>query len=47
VTEFRLLRRDVGIFTGRGGTIGWLANPDALLAVDTQFADTAALFLAG
>ncbi|MEI6051387.1 MAG: MBL fold metallo-hydrolase [Opitutaceae bacterium] len=47
VTEFRLLRRDVGIFTGRGGTIGWLANKDALLAVDTQFADTAALFLAG
>lgn len=47
MTEFRLLRRDVGIFTGRGGTIGWLANPDALLAVDTQFADTAALFLAG
>jgi glyoxylase-like metal-dependent hydrolase (beta-lactamase superfamily II) len=47
VTEFRLLRRDVGIFTGRGGTIGWLANKDALVAVDTQFADTAALFLAG
>jgi glyoxylase-like metal-dependent hydrolase (beta-lactamase superfamily II) len=47
VTAFRLLRRDVGIFTGRGGTIGWLANKDALVAVDTQFADTAALFLAG
>jgi len=47
VTEFRLLRRDVGIFTGRGGTIGWLANKDALVAVDTQFADTAALFLEG
>jgi glyoxylase-like metal-dependent hydrolase (beta-lactamase superfamily II) len=47
VTSFRPLRRHTGIFTGRGGTIGWLANADALLAVDTQFADTAALFLAG
>ena len=47
VTEFRPLRRDVGIFTGRGGTIGWLANKDALLVVDTQFPDTAATCLAG
>jgi glyoxylase-like metal-dependent hydrolase (beta-lactamase superfamily II) len=47
VTEFRPLRRDVGIFTGRGGTIGWLANNDALLVVDTQFPDTAAACLAG
>ena len=47
VTEFRALRRDVGIFTGRGGTIGWLANKDALVVVDTQFPDTAATCLAG
>lgn len=47
VTEFRPLRRNVGLFTGRGGTIGWLVNKDAVVAVDTQFADTAALFLAG
>lgn len=47
VTEFRPLRRDVGIFTGRGGTIGWLANKDALVAIDTQFPDTAAICLAG
>jgi glyoxylase-like metal-dependent hydrolase (beta-lactamase superfamily II) len=47
VTEFRPLRRSVGLFTARGGTIGWLVNKDALVAVDTQFADTAALFLAG
>lgn len=46
-TEFRPLRRDVGIFSGRGGTIGWLSNRDALLAIDTQFPDTAKLFLAG
>ncbi|MSU69487.1 MAG: MBL fold metallo-hydrolase [Opitutaceae bacterium] len=47
VTEFRPLRRDVGIFTGRGGTIGWLANSGALVVVDTQFPDTAATCLAG
>ena len=45
VTEFRPLRRGVGCFTGRGGTIGWLASPAALVAVDTQFPDTAAIFL--
>jgi len=45
--EFRLLRRNVGLFTARGGTIGWLAAPDALAIVDTQFADTASLCLAG
>jgi cyclase len=47
ITEFRELRRNVGIFTGRGGTIGWLSNREALVAVDTQFADTASAFLAG
>jgi len=47
VTEFRPLRGNVGLFTGRGGTIGWLAAPDALVAVDTQFPDTAAIFLQG
>lgn len=44
---FRPLRRNVGIYTGRGGTIGWLANADAVLAVDTQYPDTAAECLAG
>jgi glyoxylase-like metal-dependent hydrolase (beta-lactamase superfamily II) len=47
VPEFHPLRRNVGYFTARGGTIGWLASPDALAVVDTQFADTAALCLAG
>ncbi len=47
VTEFRPLRRDVGIFTGRGGTIGWLAGMDALAVVDTQFPDTAGVCLLG
>jgi glyoxylase-like metal-dependent hydrolase (beta-lactamase superfamily II) len=45
--EFKPLRRDTGYFTARGGTIGWLASREALAAVDTQFPDTAALFLGG
>jgi cyclase len=45
--EFKELRRGVGYFTGRGGTIGWLSNKDALVAVDTQFAETATKFLEG
>src|SRR5262245_10556470 len=45
VTEFVPLRRNVGLFTCRGGTIGWLAGKDALVAVDTQSPQTAAIFL--
>jgi len=45
VTEFKTLRRNVGTFTGGGGTIGWLSNKDAVAAVDTQFPNTAAIFL--
>jgi cyclase len=45
--EFKPLRRDAGYFTARGGTIGWLVNRDAAAAIDTQFADTAKLFLEG
>ena len=40
---FTALRRNVGIFVGQGGTIGWLATDDALVVVDTQFPDSAAL----
>lgn len=46
VTKFEELRRGVGLFTGRGGTIGWLANKDALVVVDTQFPEPAQRFLA-
>ncbi|HEY3884959.1 MAG TPA: MBL fold metallo-hydrolase [Vicinamibacterales bacterium] len=41
ITAFTDLRRNIGIFTGRGGTIGWLINPDAVIAVDTQYPDSA------
>ncbi|MFA5262570.1 MAG: MBL fold metallo-hydrolase [Opitutaceae bacterium] len=47
LTEFFPLRRGVGYFTGRGGTIGWLSSSGALVAVDTQFPETASQFLAG
>ncbi|CAM2932337.1 MBL fold metallo-hydrolase [Rariglobus hedericola] len=46
-TGFTALRRNVGLFTGRGGTIGWLVNKDALAVVDSQFPDTAQTFLTG
>jgi cyclase len=46
-TLFRPLRGEVGIFTGRGGTIGWLSSKDALAVVDTQFPDTALACLRG
>ncbi len=39
------IRRGVGYFTGRGGTIGFLRSPGALVAVDAQFPDTAQTFL--
>jgi glyoxylase-like metal-dependent hydrolase (beta-lactamase superfamily II) len=38
---FQTLRRNVGIFTERGGTIGWLAHGDALVVVDTQYPEPA------
>lgn len=44
---FHPLRRGVGYFSGRGGTIGWLADASALAVVDTQFPDTAAFCLGG
>ncbi len=43
--QFAPVRRGVGTFTARGGTIGWLANAEALVVVDTQFAEPAARFL--
>jgi glyoxylase-like metal-dependent hydrolase (beta-lactamase superfamily II) len=46
-TQFLPLRGGVGVFTGRGGTIGWLSSKDALAVVDTQFPDTAAACLVG
>jgi glyoxylase-like metal-dependent hydrolase (beta-lactamase superfamily II) len=46
-TRFETIRGNVGYFFGKGGTIGWLINKDAVVVVDTQFADTAAICLEG
>ncbi|SKB39331.1 MBL fold metallo-hydrolase [Daejeonella lutea] len=40
--KMTLLRKDVGIFTEQGGTIGWMVNNEGVVVVDTQFANTAA-----
>ncbi|HVF81778.1 MAG TPA: MBL fold metallo-hydrolase [Flavisolibacter sp.] len=39
--NIRMLRADVGIFTERGGTIGFLLSKDGAVVIDSQFADTA------
>jgi glyoxylase-like metal-dependent hydrolase (beta-lactamase superfamily II) len=44
---FAPVRRNVGVFTARGGTMGWLIGDQAVLVIDSQFADTAKLFLDG
>ena len=45
--KFEDVRRNVGVFTMRGGTIGWLINREAVAVVDTQYADTAPTCLDG
>jgi cyclase len=42
---FKELRRNTGYWTAKGGTIGWLISPAGVIAVDSQFPDTAALCL--
>lgn len=44
---FTPIRRNVGFFTMRGGTIGWLVNPAAVVVVDSQFPAEATACLAG
>jgi glyoxylase-like metal-dependent hydrolase (beta-lactamase superfamily II) len=44
---FTEVRGGVGIFTARGGTIGYYSSADALVVVDTQFPDTAQMFWDG
>ncbi len=45
--NFTPIRRGVGIFESRGGTIGWLVRPEALAVVDSQFPESAAVCLEG
>ena len=44
---FTPIRRNVGFFTGRGGTIGYLIDSGAVAVVDSQFPDSAKLCLEG
>ena len=44
---FTPIRRGVGYFTLRGGTIGYLVNDDGVVVIDTQFPDAAEAFLKG
>lgn len=46
-SPFKTLRRNVGTFTGRGGTIGWLVNSDGIVVIDAQFPDSAQNCIAG
>jgi glyoxylase-like metal-dependent hydrolase (beta-lactamase superfamily II) len=41
------VRRNVGIFTMRGGTIGWMVNAGAVVVVDSQYPAEAQACLAG
>jgi glyoxylase-like metal-dependent hydrolase (beta-lactamase superfamily II) len=47
VPVFAPIRRNVGIFTARGGTMAHLVTNDAVLVIDSQFADTSQMFLDG
>lgn len=46
-SPFTTLRRNVGTFVGSGGTIGWLANSDGIVVVDSQFPESAQTCIAG
>lgn len=39
--NIKMLRNNVGIFTERGGTIGFLLSKDGIVVIDSQFPDTA------
>jgi len=40
-SPFTSLRRNAGIFVGRGGTIGWLVNDGGVVVIDSQFPQSA------
>jgi cyclase len=39
--DMKPLRRNVGIFSEKGGTIGWLIQPDSIVVVDAQYPEQA------
>ncbi len=46
-SAFTALRRGVGTYVNKGGTIGWLIRDDAVVIVDAQFPESAKDCLAG
>lgn len=45
--KFTTIRNNIGIFTERGGTIGWYATNDALVVIDSQYPETAKNLIEG
>ncbi|MBM4172674.1 MAG: MBL fold metallo-hydrolase [Ignavibacteria bacterium] len=45
--QFTTIRNNIGIFTERGGTIGWYATNDALVVIDSQYPETAKNLVVG
>lgn len=43
--KITMLRRNVGMYTERGGTIGFLLTPKGIVTIDSQFADTATNYI--
>ena len=43
--SIRMLHSNVGIFTDRGGTIGFLLSKDGIVVIDSQFPDSAQKFM--
>jgi len=41
IYDMKLLRRNVGIFSEKGGTIGWLIQDDNIVIIDSQFREQA------
>src|SRR5688500_3275945 len=44
---FTPIRRNAGYFSMRGGTIGWLVNPGAVVVIESQFPAEATACLTG
>lgn len=42
---FKEIRKGVGYFIGKGGTMGWMVTKDGLVAVDSQFPTQASEFI--
>jgi cyclase len=45
--NFKNITDNIGIYTERGGTIGWLVSNNGVVVIDSQFPDTAKNFMAG